>query len=62
MDDDTMLNKEEAEGVLDMVKEHMLHAPGQLTEQQRHGIGRLLSEVQFTFENGQPEAKLQIIK
>lgn len=48
---EVMLDIDEAQGTLDLLKSYLLFGPeGQISEKQRRAIGRLLSEVQFTLE------------
>ena len=48
---DKMLSVEEALGVLGILKEWLLYGQGEVTEVQRHGAGRLLSEITYTLED-----------
>lgn len=50
MRDEKMLKKEEAQGLLDVVKNYLLYQPGDLPAAERAGIGRLLAEIRYTWE------------
>lgn len=46
-----MLEVGEAEGLLEVVKNYLLQQQGDLPAPERRGIGRLLSEIQYTLEH-----------
>ncbi len=50
MSNEKMFKKEEAQGLLDVVKNYLLFHPGDLSVAERHGIGRLLTEIRYTWE------------
>jgi hypothetical protein len=50
MPNEKMFKKEEAQGLLDVVKNYLLFQPGDLPAAERHGIGRLLTEIRYTWE------------
>jgi hypothetical protein len=48
--EEKMLSAEEAKGTLDLLKHYLMEGNGDLPAIERHAVGRLLSEVQFTLE------------
>lgn len=55
MAEEKMLSREEAVGLFDVVKRYLLDGGGELPEPERKGLGRLLSEIQYTLET-EPES------
>lgn len=58
MSEEKMLNLEEAQGTLDLLKHYLLGGSGELPARERRAVGRLLSEVQFTLETPLEEEEL----
>jgi len=50
MPTEKMFEKEEAQGLLDVVKNYLLFQHGDLPVSERRGIGRLLAEIRYTWE------------
>jgi len=50
MAEEKMFSREEAVGLFDVAKWYLLNGGGELTELERKGLGRLLSEIQFALE------------
>jgi hypothetical protein len=50
MPDESVFDREEAQGLLEVVKNYLLHLTGDLPAGERRGIGRLLSEVCYSLD------------
>lgn len=51
MAEEKMLSHEEALGLYDVAKRFLLDGTGGLSAAERKGLGRLLSEIQYTLES-----------
>jgi len=58
--EEKMLTAEEAKGVYSIITDYLLFGTGELSHVQRKGIGRLLSEIEFTNENFQKKVKPEL--
>lgn len=58
--EEKMLTAEEAKGVYSVITDYMMLGTGGLSHVQRKGIGRLLSEIEFTNENNKEKVKPEI--
>lgn len=57
MNEEKMLTTEEAQGIYSVITDFLLSGNGSLSHDQRKGIGRLLSEIEFTNENYKKKTK-----
>lgn len=57
MAQEKMLTQEEAEGLFDVAKRYLLEGQGDLSPAERKGLGRLLSEIQYSLESGEGEER-----
>jgi len=57
MREEKMFGVEEANGLMDVVRNYLLHIDGDLPAAERKGLGRLLDEIQMSLE-GEEEAQV----